>query len=166
MTSDSTAKSRSPASRYHLPIIPKKLQIVWSMPILRTIGWNLSWCFHVMSAAFAYNVQCIILSLKKLAYLKYERVLLYSNDRLVGFLTPSLSLKKDWIIVIGSEKGYSLLSYTLLSLLLENISLPGRRYTNNGKIFYQILWGCKNVKATQSCSSRSIKKNRSREKKT
>ena len=60
---------------------------------------------------FQLFVYGFILSLKKLTYLKYERVLLYSNDRLVGFSTPSLSLKKDWIIVIGSEKGYSLLSY-------------------------------------------------------
>ena len=28
---------------------------------------------------------------EKLVYLKYERVLLCSNDRLIGFLTPSLS---------------------------------------------------------------------------
>ena len=87
---------------------------------------------------FQLFVYGFILSLKKLAYLKYERVLLYSNDRLVGFSTPSLSFKKV-------NKGY----------------------TPYGKIFYQILWGCKNVKATQSCSSRPIeKKKRRREKKT
>ena len=50
--------------------------------------------------------------------------------------------------------------YFPMSLLLENISLPRRRCTPYGKIFYQILWGCKNVKATQSCSSRPIKKKR------
>ena len=62
---------------------------------------------------FQLFVYGFILSLKKLAYLKYERVLLYSNDRLVDFSTPSLSLKKvkDWIIVFGSERGYCLLSY-------------------------------------------------------
>ena len=40
-------------------------------------------CLHLFVYGF-------IFSLKKWAYLKYERVLLYSNDRLVGFSTPSL----------------------------------------------------------------------------
>mgnify|MGYP006896103354 CR=1 FL=1 len=46
MTSDSAAKSRSPASRNHFPKIPRKLQMVWNTPILWAIGWNLSGCFH------------------------------------------------------------------------------------------------------------------------
>ena len=42
-------------------------------------------CLHLFVYGF-------IFSLKKWAYLKYERVLLYSNDRLVGFSSPSSSL--------------------------------------------------------------------------
>ena len=54
------------------------------------------------------------LSLKKRAYLKYDRVLLYSND--------TAQHLKDWIIVMSSEKGYRLLSY-YTSVLKENIHL-------------------------------------------
>ena len=75
---------------------------------------------------------------EKWAYLKYERVLFYFNDRLNGFSTPNLPFKKkkkkvkDCIIVVVSEKGYRLLSYVS----------PQRKYATYGKTFYQILWGC------------------------
>ena len=39
---------------------------------------------------------------------------------------------KDCIVVVVSEKGYSLLSYVS----------PQRNYAPYGKTFYQILWGC------------------------
>ena len=42
-------------------------------------------CFQLFVYGF-------IFSLKGWAYLKYERLVLYSNDRLVGFSNPSLSL--------------------------------------------------------------------------
>ena len=77
-----------------------------------------------------------IFSLKKWAYLKYERVLFYCNDRLVGFssLSPFFFLTKkkiasivltfifvvkDWIIVTSSENGT--LSFAFLRLSSKKI---------------------------------------------
>ena len=44
------------------------------------------------SICFQLFVYDFTFSLKKCPYLKYERVLLYSNDRLIGFSSPSLSI--------------------------------------------------------------------------
>ena len=44
------------------------------------------------TAETAYEWSSFSVLAQKWAYLKYERVLLYSNDRLVGFSSPSLSL--------------------------------------------------------------------------
>ena len=52
---------------------------------------------------------------------------------------------------MSSEKGYRLLSYYVC---------PQRKYTPYGNSFYQILWGCINVKATHNCSPGTFKKNR------
>ena len=78
-----------------------------------------------------------IFSLKKWAYLKYERVLFYCNDRLVGFSSLSpfffcnkkkkiasivltfIFVVKDWIIVTSSENGT--LSFAFLRLSSKKI---------------------------------------------
>ena len=85
------------------------------------------------------------------AYLKYERVLPYSNDRLVGFSTASLPVETAlWLLVVKK-----VIVCFPMSLLKENIHL-----TVQLSIRY---WGYINVKATHSCSSRrDKKKNRKR----
>ena len=107
------------------------------------------------TAWMKFVVSCLFIFAKKvsLSKINYVRVHLYSNDRRVGFSSPSVSFffkkkVKDCIIIFGSEKGHRLLSYVC----------PQRKYTPYGKTFYQILWGCINVKATHSCSSEPVKK--------
>ena len=127
-----------------------------------------SWIPFELRLLGLFSVVCLRLFIptEKWAYLKNERVFLYSKtDRLVDFSSSSLSfffffltkkvvsccikfifVVKDWIIVIGSEKRLSFAFYVC----------PQRKYyTPYGKISFQILWGI-NVKATHNCSSRPV----------
>ena len=51
---------------------------------------NIAW-MKFTTFVFSCLFTALLFSLKKWAYLKYERVLLYSNDRLAGFSSTSLS---------------------------------------------------------------------------
>ena len=81
--------------------------------------------------ALAKSIYYIYIIAEKWAYIKYETVLFYFNDRLNGFSTPNLPFElkkkkvKDCIIVVVSEKGYRLLSYVS----------PQRKYAPYGKTF-------------------------------
>ena len=69
---------------HHLPF--KNFAVCCLFSITRALNhsWN-----RLNEVCFQLFVYGFIFSLKKWAYLKYERVLLYSNDRLVGFSSPS-----------------------------------------------------------------------------
>ena len=67
---------------WHLRILQCTALFLSLVPWIQLKPLMNKFCFHLF-------VYCFIFSLKKWAYLKYERLLLYSNDRLVGFSSPS-----------------------------------------------------------------------------
>ena len=81
--------------------------------------YRLNEFYRICFQLFVYD---FIFLLKKWPYLKYDRVLLYSNDRLVGFSTRTGLFEPEFVyfflckvvsccITVSSVKGYRLLSY-------------------------------------------------------
>ena len=125
------------------------------------IQLNTAW---IKFTAFVFSClfTALLFSLKKWAYLKYERVLLFSNDWLVGFPIPSLSIFFFKCKVVSCSQLQLVakrLSFAFLCLSSKKI----KYYTPYGKVFFQILWGI-NVKATHNCLSGPIKKNKEEKK--
>ena len=73
-----------------------EFKIFCSFAVCSVLLFFHNWIPPEWSLPRLFSVVCLrlylIFSLKKWAYLKYERVLLYSNDRLIGFSSPRLPI--------------------------------------------------------------------------